>query len=90
MQDCTLRLDACTFDPEKVVFCHVKSPDNGMSLKQSRDFFGVFACSSCHDVIDGRQPTYMARHLIDEGIIAGLYETQKILMEKGLITYDDS
>ena len=89
MQDCTLRLDVCNYDPETTVFCHIKSPDNGMGLKQSKDFWGVFACSNCHDVLDRRQPTKMGIHLILERVIAGLYETQKVLQIRGLMSYDD-
>jgi hypothetical protein len=88
-QPCTLRLEGCSFNPETTVFCHVKSPDNGMGLKQSKDFFGVFACHMCHDAMDDRRKTAMTPHLIYQAIIRGLYETQKILIEKELLSYDD-
>lgn len=88
-QNCTLRLPGCVNNPETTVFAHAPSIDNGMGLKQARDFWGAFACWHCHLVVDSRVPTSDQRILILERWIAGIYETQKLLIEAGLITYND-
>lgn len=88
-QNCTLRLPGCNNNPETTVFAHAPSIDNGMGLKQAKDFWGAFACSNCHAVVDSRVPTSDQRILILERWLAGIYETQKRLIEAGLIQYTD-
>jgi len=90
MQPCTLRLPDCSYDPEQTVYAHAPSIDNGMGLKASKDFWGAYACSHCHDVADHRIPAkFTPQWLIYERWLKGVYETQKLLIEAGLITYDD-
>lgn len=43
----------CSYDPSTVVFCHFPDESHGMAQK-SDDISGGFACSACHDAIDGR------------------------------------
>ncbi|QUI37537.2 DUF1364 domain-containing protein [Pectobacterium versatile] len=43
----------CNGNPETTVLCHLPSPTHGMGYKGD-DFWAVYGCSSCHDVIDGR------------------------------------
>lgn len=88
-QTCTLRLRGCNGNPDTVVFAHAPSIDNGMGLKQAKDFWGAFACSNCHDMVDGRVSTKDDRITILERWLAGIYETQKRLIEAGLMTFDD-
>lgn len=88
-QSCTLRLRGCNGNPETVVFAHAPSIDNGMGLKQAKDFWGAFACSNCHDMVDGRVSTKDDRITILERWLGGIYETQKRLIEAGLMTFDD-
>jgi hypothetical protein len=88
-QRCTLRLEYCNNDPTTTVFAHAPSIDNGMGLKQARDFWGAFACSNCHAVVDGAIPNDRVRIIIMERWLAAIYETQKHLIEIGLIQYDD-
>lgn len=88
-QNCSLRLPGCNRNPETTVFAHAPSIDNGMGLKTAPDFWGAFACSNCHDVVDGRVSSSDHRILILERWIAGIYETQRKLIEMGLIKYED-
>ena len=88
-RNCTLRLDGCKNDTATTVFAHAPSIDNGMGLKQARDFWGAFACQHCHDVADGRIENMTSLALICQRWLAGVYETQKQLIEEGLISYDD-
>lgn len=53
-QDCTLRLaGVCNYDTETTVLAHLPDESNGMGRKPD-DISACFACSSCHDYIDGR------------------------------------
>ena len=81
-EDCTLRLDECNHDNETVVLCHI-GKNRGMGIKCG-DHFAIYACSSCHDVIDGRKPNTMIIDLEIEKLRA-LEETQGKLIDKGLL-----
>ncbi len=51
-ESCTLMIPGiCNGNRETVVFAH--RPGGGMGLK-GNDLFGAYACSACHDEIDGR------------------------------------
>ena len=87
-EDCALQIHPyCNGNPETVVLAHLPSAGHGMALK-SPDWWAVYACSSCHDVIDARNPQ-AARELGAEEITAcmirGLYRTQRRLIDKGLL-----
>jgi hypothetical protein len=90
MQPCTLRLPDCRNQVETTVFAHAPSIDNGMGLKTAKDFWGAFACSHCHDVADGRKTVPgFTLWMVDQRWLKGIYETQSILIAKGLLQYDD-
>ena len=84
MQGCSLRLRGCRNDPEMTVLAHLNCVDKGMGFK-SPDWWAVFACSNCHDIIDGRKQTDMSHEDVDHRILYGLYETQKELIRLGHI-----
>ena len=82
---CTLNIvGVCNHNDETTVFCHLPDESHGMALK-SIDISGCDACSSCHDVLDGRVPCpefqankdfYMRRaqtrtlsRMFDEGVL---------------------
>lgn len=53
-QDCTFNIAyVCNYDPETTVLAHLPDESHGMGQKAD-DISAAFACSSCHDVIDGR------------------------------------
>ena len=55
-QDCTVNSPWCNYSPETVVLAHYGEPgEKGMGIKPD-DTSGVYACSSCHDWLDGRVP----------------------------------
>lgn len=81
-QNCTLRLSECNFNPETTVLAHLPSGTKGVGMK-GFDTVAVFACSSCHDAIDGR-----ARNTgpIDwRDITRALAETHEVLISKGIV-----
>ena len=84
-QDCTLTIyPHCNSNPETTVLCHINSDHKGWGIK-SPDFFGVFGCSECHGVIDGRIKTELPKEEIIACILRGLFRTWKKLIEMGLI-----
>ena len=51
---CLLRIPGiCNYDPETTVLAHVRIAGTGMGRKP-HDLAGIWACSACHDVLDGR------------------------------------
>lgn len=55
-QTCTLEImGACQGGTATTVLAHLPYEDNGLAVKAS-DMSAAFACQTCHDVIDGRQP----------------------------------
>jgi hypothetical protein len=84
-EDCTLQIHPyCNGNPETVVLCHLPS-GSGMGQK-SPDWFAVYGCSSCHDIIDGRSPLRgnVASQLYSI-MNRALFRTWERMIEKGLI-----
>lgn len=80
-KDCTLRLSCCNGDPATTVLAHLPSKDKGMGMKVS-DAFSCYACSSCHDAIDGRRNDVQYD---GHDLLRALYETQRSMINDGLI-----
>lgn len=85
-QDCTIRLPGCNFDKETTVFAHLAGIrfGHGWAIKTK---FGAFACSYCHDVVDGRiaKPEGISHNDVKLAHHEGVIETLLRLEEKGLI-----
>lgn len=86
-EDCTLQIHPyCNGNPETVVLCHL--PSGSGTGQKSPDWFAVYGCSSCHDVIDGRRSINTLRVTtfeIEELKSAALHRTWNRMIEKGLI-----
>ena len=84
-EDCTLQIHPyCNGNPETVVLCHLPS-GSGMGQK-SPDWFAVYGCSSCHDIIDGRaQADAHIKMAIHQIMMDALFRTWQRMIEKGLI-----
>lgn len=87
-RDCTVRIwKVCNYRPETTVFAHDPFGISGLAEKYP-DSEGCYACSDCHDVLDGRAPLpdgYSHLNLVEDFHRAGR-ETRLILIEEGLIT----
>jgi hypothetical protein len=84
---CTVRIPGvCNFNSETVVLGHIRVAGvSGMGLK-SPDLLGAWACSACHDEIDGR--THKSGLSRDELRLAhydGMARTIMQLHKEGLI-----
>lgn len=85
-QECTIQIHPyCNMNPETTVFAHAPSEDKGMS-KKSPDWWGAYACSDCHDIVDGRHRVNdIDPSDIDRCFLRGIYRTLKSRIEQGLI-----
>lgn len=83
-EDCTLRLSFCS-STETTVFCHI-GKSRGMGLKCG-DNFGIYACSNCHDIIDGRVKHSFSKDELNTEKLRSLEETQERLIAKGLLEF---
>ena len=81
-EDCTMLLGECSGN-ETVVLCHI-GHNRGMGIKCS-DHFAVYACSSCHDIMDGRAPALYGDDMVDNAKMFALERTQQKLIDKGLL-----
>lgn len=81
-EDCSLRLGMCS-SPETVILAHI-GRNRGMGIKCS-DYFAVYACSNCHDIIDGRVNSSFSKLELNSEKLRALEETQGKLMNKGLL-----
>jgi hypothetical protein len=83
-QPCMVRIPGvCNHDPATTVLAHING--GGMGTKTS-DLFGAFACSSCHDVIDGRvkSPQHFKAE-IELMHRQGVQRTQQYWLDSGLV-----
>ena len=94
-ENCSLRIPGvCNHDSATVVFCHAPSVGSGMGLK-SPSWWGSYGCAKCHDAIDNRnnvlnrkftiQGYELSPFMINWLWLPAIYETQRKLIEKGLI-----
>jgi hypothetical protein len=87
-RDCQVRVpDVCNHNPETTVLAHYRLAGTcGMGSKPN-DFQGAWACSACHDYVDGRGGSRragdreQARQLHAEGVM----RTQDILIREGRV-----
>ena len=56
-QVCTVQIPGvCNNNPETTVLAHYQAPGHGGMGTKSDDSSAAYACSSCHDTLDGRVP----------------------------------
>ena len=84
---CMVRLPGiCNFNSETVVLAHIRVMGvSGMGLK-SPDLLGAWACSACHDELDGRtHQSGMTRNELRLAHFEGMARTVAQLDKEGLI-----
>lgn len=81
-ESCSLRLGQCS-NSETTVLCHI-GRYKGMAIKCG-DHFAVYACSNCHDIIDGRVKSEFSKIELQAEKLRALEETQGKLINKGLM-----
>ena len=83
---CMVRLfGVCNHNSETVVLAHYRLAGiSGMGMK-SPDLIGAWACSSCHDAIDRRAHTDLARDFVQLAHLEGMARTIAQLVREGLV-----
>ena len=84
---CTVRIpNHCNRDNTTTVLAHKNGA--GWAAKAS-DIHGAYACSNCHDIIDGRvpNPQEFTEYEILLMFYEGIFRTQLLLIEKELIAF---
>ena len=84
---CTVRIPGvCNFNSETTVLGHIRVAGvSGMALK-SPDLLGAWACSACHDEIDGRtHKSGMTRDELPLAHYDGMARTIMQLHKEGLV-----
>jgi len=85
-ESCTLRLPGiCNHDTDTVVLCHLRHLSSAGIGQKPDDTAAVYACSACHDAIDGRTRTDMTQWEIGHEEGRAMIETQRRMFDKGLI-----
>lgn len=84
-RDCELRLiGICNHNNETTILAHI-GRDRGTAIK-CNDTMAVFACSACHDVIDGRVSyDSIANPNLEEDKLRALEATQAYWINEGLL-----
>ncbi|MCW6608452.1 DUF1364 domain-containing protein [Yersinia ruckeri] len=89
-QCCTLQIPGiCNGNPETTVLCHLPSSTHGMGYK-SDDYWAVFGCSDCHDVLDGRVPYEWQPGELEEAILLALHATLRVWLADELVVVKTS
>ena len=84
---CTVRIPGvCNFNSETTVLAHIRVAGvSGMGLK-SPDLLGAWACSACHDEIDGRtHKSELSRDELRLALYDGMARTIMQLHKEGLV-----
>lgn len=86
-QPCYLRLPGCSHDPEQTVLAHIRRGSVGGMGRKPPDVCAVPLDSYCHDVVDGRIKTGLARTEIDAELLraqnqwlAWLFENEYLIV----------
>jgi hypothetical protein len=81
-QDCQVRIyGVCNYNPETTVLAHIRLGGVAGMGQKPPDLAGVFACSACHDVLDGRRKTDLTRVQLESHVLHALVRTLKIVAE---------
>lgn len=86
-RDCQIRVPGvCNGNPETTVLAHFRMSGTrcGTGLKPN-DLQGAWACSSCHDAVDGRGRTEFNHHELRVMHLEGVIRTIDILVSEGKV-----
>lgn len=85
-RECMVRVPGvCNFNPETTVLAHFRLAGYcGMGMKPD-DALGAWACSACHDAIDGRSKTQYDHDALENMHMKGVMRTFAELRKEGLL-----
>ena len=88
-RECQIRIPGvCNGNNETVVLAHLNNKGLfGVGTGQKvPDIFGAWACSACHDLVDGRHKTIEATgRAVKIFHYEGVLRTQNILLKEGIL-----
>jgi hypothetical protein len=87
-EQCQVRSKVCNYDNETTVFAHCNGAGMGRKDVVSGVDFGCYACSACHDLLDGRASPPAQRWEREQRELLhckAVVRTFRILAEKGLL-----
>lgn len=86
-EGCCVRVPGhCNSSSETTVLAHISGVRFGHGTGQkANDMLGAYACSDCHDVIDGRQRSNYTSRELKLMHYEGCFETQLKMKAKGLL-----
>lgn len=87
-EECTLNFeDICNHNPETTVWAHSNKAEDGKGMGQKADdIYGCYACSDCHDVLDGRrQRTGHNLTDVESYFTRAMKKSWRRLIEKGVL-----
>jgi hypothetical protein len=86
---CQLQLDGCRyggFEEGSTVWAHSPFGEDGKGASQKADdIFGCYACSSCHDIIDGRKKSHYSSEELRDAFHRAMKRSIRKLLDKGII-----
>lgn len=85
---CQIRLAGiCNHNDETTVLAHFRMAGIcGMGLKVP-DLIGSWACSACHDAVDGRAKVKLSRAELRLSHLEGVARTQAMLIHQGVVKW---
>lgn len=86
-QPCLVRIPGyCNHDPATTVLAHIRLAGITGVGKKAPDLLGAWACSTCHDLLDGRLPTELwSPHELSLMFYEGVIRTIAALIAAGKV-----
>ena len=87
-KECQIRIPGvCNGNPDTVVLAHLNGA--GMGMKHA-NIHGAYACSACHDAVDGRLETVKYQKIYSQNEkklmhLEGVIRTQQIMIKEGVL-----
>lgn len=84
---CTVReVGICNADPSTTVLAHWRQVDISGAGMKAQDLLAAFACSACHDYVDGRTHKNVEREKRELAHLRGIMRTQEWLLTHGMVS----
>ena len=83
-QPCMIRVPGCNFGVDTVLAHYRMAGNSGTGIKPDDYIWGAWACSHCHDAVDGRAKHEYSRIELRLAHLEGVGRTQEALRVLGL------
>lgn len=87
MRPCMVRLpEICTHNDAQTVLAHARLAGITGAGQKAPDLLGAWACSACHDEIDGRSRN-LERDFVRLAFYEAILRTQNVLIREGKVRW---